>query len=125
MFGTLVFSNGLNCFIVLISLYIGSFVGIGQIMHTVLVEYAHTEVNIYIKTKSVKIRHFILEQMGRGSTYREAKIGFTYLDTSVICTIISKYELMQLLRHIHSIDKGAFVVVKEHVDVDGNFFKKL
>ncbi len=69
----LVFSNGLNCFIVLISLYIGSSVGIGQIMHTVLVEYAHTEVNIYIKTKSVKIRHFILEQMGRGSTYREAK----------------------------------------------------
>ena len=84
-----------------------------------------TEVNIYTKTKSVEIRQFILEQMGRGSTYWEAKGGFTDSDTSVICTIISKYEVTQLLRHIRSIDESAFVVIKEHVDVDGNFFKKL
>lgn len=84
-----------------------------------------TEVNIYTKNKSEQIREFILEQMSRGSTYWEARGGFTDSDTSVICTIISKYEVNQLLRHIHNIDSGAFVVLKEHVEVDGNFFKKL
>lgn len=84
-----------------------------------------TEVNIYTKHKSEEIRQFILEQMGRGSTYWSARGSFTESDTSVICTIISKYEVNQLLRHIHSIDSGAFVVLKEHVEVDGYFFKKL
>lgn len=84
-----------------------------------------TEVNIYTKSKSLEIRQFILEQMGRGSTYWEAKGGFTDSDTSVICTVISKYEVTQLLRHIRRIDENAFVVVKEQIDVDGNFFKKL
>ena len=84
-----------------------------------------TEVDIYTKEKSLEIRQFILEQMGRGSTYWEAKGGFTDSDTSVICTIISKYEVNQLLRHIHSIDDSAFVVLKENINVDGNFMKKL
>ncbi len=84
-----------------------------------------TEVNIYTKSKSLEIRQFILEQMGRGSTYWEAKGGFTDSNTSVICTVISKYEVTQLLRHIRRIDENAFVVVKEQIDVDGNFFKKL
>ena len=84
-----------------------------------------TEVNIYTKNKSMEIRQYILEQMGRGSTYWEGKGGFTDSGTSIICTIISKYEVTQLLRYIHSIDESAFVVIKEHIDVDGIFFKKL
>ena len=40
IFGTLAFSFGVNYFIVPIGLYNGGFVGIGQIVRTVLVQYA-------------------------------------------------------------------------------------
>lgn len=41
VFGTLVFSIGVNVFIVPIGLYNGGFVGIGQLIRTVLVDYGH------------------------------------------------------------------------------------
>ena len=43
VFGTLVFSIGVNVFIVPIGLYNGGFVGIGQVVRTVLVEYGHMD----------------------------------------------------------------------------------
>ena len=49
----------------------------------------------------------------------------TESDTFIICVVVSKYEVSQLLRNVRSIDEGAFVVLKEHVEVEGNFFKKL
>ena len=84
-----------------------------------------TEVTIYSKGHSVEMRQFILERMGRGCTYWNGYGGLTDSETSIICTIISKYEVTELLRHIHSIDESAFVVMNECVDVDGQFFKKL
>lgn len=84
-----------------------------------------TRVDIYTKHQSEAIRQFILEEMGRGSTYWDAKGGLTETPTTIVSTVISKYEVNQLLRFIHSIDEGAFVVVNENIDVDGNFFKKL
>lgn len=44
VFGTLVFSIGVNVFIVPIGLYNGGFVGIGQLIRTILVEYFHLKV---------------------------------------------------------------------------------
>lgn len=84
-----------------------------------------TEVTIYSKSHSVEMRQFILEYMGRGCTYWDGFGGLTDSETSIICTVISKYEVTELLRHIHTIDEGAFVVMNECVDVDGQFFKKL
>ena len=41
MFGTAIFAAGVNLFTVPIGLYSGGFVGISQIIRTVLVEYLH------------------------------------------------------------------------------------
>lgn len=83
------------------------------------------EVNIYTKNKAEEISQFIVEQMARGCTYWQGKGALTESDTTIVCVVISKYEVTQLLRHVQSIDAGAFVVIKEQVDVEGNFFKKL
>lgn len=39
--GTLLFAAGVNLFIVPISLYSGGFLGIGMVLRTLLVDYAH------------------------------------------------------------------------------------
>ena len=63
--------------------------------------------------------------MARGCTYWNAKGALTETDTTVICVVISKYEVTQLLRYVRAIDADAFVVLKGEVSVEGNFFKKL
>ena len=83
------------------------------------------EVNIYTKNKLEEISQFIVEQMARGCTYWQGKGALTESPTTTICVVGSKYEVTQLLRHVRSIDEGAFVVIKEQVEVEGNFFKKL
>ncbi len=83
------------------------------------------EVTIYTKTKSQEIRENILEVLGRGCTYWEATGNFTDSNTTIITTIISKYEVTQLMRNVHLIDPNAFVVVKDNVHVDGYFIKRL
>ena len=83
------------------------------------------EVNIYTKNKMEEISQFIVEQMARGCTYWHGNGALTESPTTIICVVVSKYEVSQLLRHVRSIDEGAFVVLKEQVEIDGNFFKKL
>lgn len=85
----------------------------------------NVEVSIYTKDYCEQIVQCIVEQVGRGSTYWEAKGGLTETPTSIVCTIISKYELRDLLTRVHEIDPSAFTVIKEQVGVDGFFFKKL
>ena len=42
--GTLIFAAGMNLFIVPLNLYSGGFLGIGQIVRTLLVDYAHVPI---------------------------------------------------------------------------------
>lgn len=83
------------------------------------------EVSIYTKKKSLEIRQYIIEELGRGSTYWDAKGGFLDTPTSIICTIVTKYELTSLLRRVHQLDEEAFVVIKEQVEVEGYFNKRI
>ena len=83
------------------------------------------EVTIYTKTKSKEICDAIIEIIGRGCTFWEATGNFTESNTTVITTIISKYEVTQLMRTVHLINPDAFVVIKDNVQVDGFYIKKL
>lgn len=100
------------------------------VIMSVMIDRTHSqniavEVNIYTKNKLEEISQFIVEQMARGCTYWQGKGALTESDTFIICVVVSKYEVSQLLRNVRGIDEGAFVVLKEHVEVEGNFFKKL
>lgn len=83
------------------------------------------EVDIYTKDKTEEITQAVVERMARGCTYWDAKGALTELKTSIICVVVSKYEVTQLLRYVNAIDEDAFIVLKGAVSVEGNFFKKL
>ena len=84
------------------------------------------EVTIFTKENEKEIRDFIQEELGRGTSYWNAKGGYTDEENTIIYTIISKHELGTLRRRIHDINPKAFVVTKEDVSVDiGNFIKKI
>lgn len=83
------------------------------------------EVDIYTKDKTMELTQAVVERMARGCTYWTAKGALTESDTTIICVVISKYEVTQLLRYVRAIDENAFVVLKGEVSVEGNFFKKL
>lgn len=84
-----------------------------------------TEVYIFTKEEPAKIVRYILEDLGRGATYWLAKGGYTDQPTNIIYVVVSKHELMELKRRLHTIDPHAFVVSKEGVGIDGKFAKKL
>lgn len=83
------------------------------------------EVTIFTKEKEKEIRRYIQEELGRGTSYWNAKGGYTDQPNTIIYTIISKHELGTLKRKIHEINPEAFVVTKEDVAVEGNFIKRL
>ncbi len=83
------------------------------------------EVDIYTKDKTEEITQVVVERMARGCTYWDAKGALTESKTSIICVVVSKYEVTQLLRYVNAIDEDAFIVLKGAVSVEGNFFKKL
>ena len=85
----------------------------------------NVEMTIYTKNKGTEICDNLIEVVGRGCTYWEAVGNFTNSSTTVITTIISKYEVAQVTRNARLIDPNVFIVVKDNVHVDGFFIKKL
>lgn len=84
-----------------------------------------TEVFILTKEDPQKIMDYILHGLVRGTTYWEAKGGYTGEKTNIIFTMISKHELTYLKRELHKLDPQAFLVSKEDVDINGNYLKHL
>ena len=68
---------------------------------------------------------FIMDELGRGVTYWNGVGAYTGADVEVLCVCLSKYEIEQLLRAVHSFDPDAFVTIQEKVRVVGNFPHKV
>lgn len=84
-----------------------------------------TEVFIVTKEEPKKVMDYILNDLERGTTYWEAKGGYTDDPTHVIFSVVSKYELVSLRRRLKKVDPHAFLVSKEEVDIEGRFVKHL
>ncbi|MDD5934627.1 MAG: YitT family protein [Clostridiales bacterium] len=83
------------------------------------------EVMIFTKTDMEKIQSYIRDELQRGSTSWSGIGGYTQENTNIIYAVISKYEYVDLKRHIHELDENAFVVCKEDVGVSGTFAKRI
>lgn len=83
------------------------------------------EVFIFTKTDMEEIQRYIREDLRRGSTYWEAKGGYSKETTNIIYAVISKYEYGELRERIQEIDQQAFLVCKEDIAVNGNFEKRM
>ncbi len=74
-------------------------------------------------TQPLEIR--LMGGMSRGLTRMHATGSFTGEKESVLITVISKYEVPQLLAIVQEYDPAAFLMMDEGVRVEGNFLKKL
>lgn len=85
----------------------------------------NVEIVVITKKDSAEMEREVLERLGRGLTRWNATGGYTHENVDVLYILLSKYELSQLRQIIHKYDPDAFVVAKEHAQVNGNYLKKL
>lgn len=78
-----------------------------------------------IFTKKLGISDAILTRLGRGVTNWDGSGAYTHETSHVLITIISKYEVNQLMDIVKEIDPNAFVIVTEGAHIYGNFKKRL
>ena len=81
-----------------------------------------------ISSYSDKIRHMIIEKLGRGVTVYNGKRGFGKTgearDIDIVYTVVTRLELNKLNTEIEKIDPSAFVVMSSIKDTKGGMIKK-
>lgn len=80
---------------------------------------------IFTHADERELSQFLTQNLRRGVTYWEGVGAYTGKDIHVLCVCLSKYEIEELLRAVHSIDPHAFLTVQEGTRIYGNFTKKL
>lgn len=81
--------------------------------------------SVMIFTKKAGISKAIMEQTGRGVTNWDGEGAYTNKTSYILFVMISKYEVAQIKKIVHSIDPHAFMIFTEGCLVDGNFEKRL
>lgn len=75
-----------------------------------------------LSKKDYLIRDYILEEMGRGSTYLEARGAYSMESREMLSAVISKREYLRLIKFIKETDPTAFVTVGFVHEVYGEGF---
>lgn len=81
--------------------------------------------SVMIFTKKLGISKAIIEETGRGVTNWDGEGAYTNKTSYILFVMISKYEVGQIKRIVHSIDPNAFMIFTEGCAVEGNFEKRL
>lgn len=85
----------------------------------------NVKMSLLIFTKKSGIPKKIMEQMRRGVTKWEGVGAYTNENTEILCVVVSKYEIPQIKKIVHSVDPDAFSIIMEGCSIDGNFEKRL
>lgn len=83
------------------------------------------EALIFTRNDEEALARFIIDKLGRSVTYWNGVGAYTGEGLHVLCVCLSKYEIEELLRAVHTMDPHAFVTVQEGVRVHGNFLRKV
>jgi uncharacterized membrane-anchored protein YitT (DUF2179 family) len=81
--------------------------------------------SVMIFTKKLGISDAIMTQLGRGVTNWDGEGAYTHKTAYILFVVISKYEVAQIRKIVHSIDPHAFMIFTEGCSIDGNFEKRL
>lgn len=87
--------------------------------------YQNINVRVMIFTKKDGIDKQITEQTRRGVTEWQGIGAYTGESMHILVSCISKYEVNDMMEIVQGIDPQAFVIVDEHVIVNGNFEKRI
>ena len=80
---------------------------------------------IFTKADEKALSRFIIDTLGRSVTYWEGTGAYTGDGIHVLCVCVSKYEIEELVRTVHSLDPHAFVTTQEGTRIYGNFQRKV
>ena len=80
---------------------------------------------IFTREDERKLASYIIEKFGRSVTWWNGTGAYTGDNIHVLCVCLSKYEIEELLRAVHSIDPNAFLTVQQGVRILGNFRRNL
>ena len=82
---------------------------------------SRTEVKI-VRSKSELIRDAILSQVDRGVTLLHGAGGYSHVETEIILSIVSNYELPKIEQLARSIDPECFMIISRVSEVWGRGF---
>lgn len=81
-----------------------------------------------ISSQSQKIKHMIIDNLGRGVTVYNGKSGFgnkgERKDIEIVYTVLTRLEVNRLNTELEKIDRNAFVVMSSIRDTKGGMIKK-
>ncbi len=80
---------------------------------------------IFTKQNEKELAKYITESFGRGVTYWTGVGAYTGENVHVLYVCLSKYEVEELRRAVHTMDPHAFFVIQSGIEVDGNFRRNL
>lgn len=83
------------------------------------------QATIFTRQDVKPMAQFIIDKFGRSVTYWTGIGAYTGENVQVLYVCLSKYEIEELRRTVHSLDPHAFLVVQSGVQVDGNFARNL
>lgn len=83
------------------------------------------EIIVITKEPVEELEKAVFATLHRGVTKITASGGYTGEPVNMLFIVVSKFEIHQLRALIRRYDPHAFVTIKEHTDVYGNFAKKI
>lgn len=78
-----------------------------------------------ISNKNKEISEFIMNTLERGCTFYNGVGAYTGNKTQILYSVVGRNELIKLKKYISSVDKNAFITVREVHEVAGEGFKGL
>ncbi len=103
---------------------------VSAVVYSAAVDRVHTqnidvEVTIITKADAATLEQEIFHQLERGVTQLQGVGAYTREGVSVLLVVLSKYEVPLLRQIVHEKDSNAFVIMKDHVRIYGNYDRRL
>ena len=116
--GAIVTQNPNNMLYALIVVFVST-----KVSEVVLVGVEKSKLCIIITDKGEEISRALIENSPRGVTMLDGQGMYTRTEHNVVMTCVKPHQLTQLKQIVESVDKNAFVIVNESVEVRGKGFK--
>lgn len=102
----------------LISMFVSS-----QVVDKVIEGFNRRKVLLIISRETAGIARHILEELGRGATFLQARGAYTSENREVLMVVVSRTQIAHVKRFVDDADPAAFFMVMDTAEVVGKGFK--
>ena len=120
LLGAIVTRNPANMLYALIVVFVSV-----KISEVVLVGLEKSKLCIIITDEGKEVSDMLLKNSPRGVTKLEGEGMYTHKDRDVLLTCVKKRQLNQLKQLVYNVDRNAFIIVNDSVEVRGKGFQAL